>query len=110
MIQFNVAWLGIGAIGIIVTIYPLAYFTSEYCNVCGAPQTCFDIIYGILCIPFFVIALINFVTSMWTSSALINVLTLMGTLVNYLLYHAGIFKFLIKELMWESKSLKNKDK
>ena len=87
MIQFNVAWFGIGAIGLIVVIYPITYLMREYCNICLVGDIFYDTIYGIVCIPFFVIAIINFVTAMWTSSAVINCLTLMSTFINYFLYH-----------------------
>jgi hypothetical protein len=89
MIQFNVAWLGIGAIGLIFIIYPINYLVRKYCNICWVGDLFFDTIYGIVSIPFFAIAIINFVTALWTSSAIINTLTLSSTVINYLLYHSS---------------------
>lgn len=83
------AWLGIGAIGLITIIYPINYFAREYCNICRIGDLFFNTIYGIVSIPFFAVAIINFVTALWTSSAIINTLTLSSTVINYLLYHSS---------------------
>jgi hypothetical protein len=89
MIQFNVAWIGIGAIGLIIIIYPITYLSKRCCNLSLINEIFYDTIYGIVCIPFFAIAIINFVTALWTSSAIINILTFMSTIINYLLYHSS---------------------
>ena len=89
MIQFNVAWLGIGSILLILIIVPIASYISQNCNTFGLGKTFYEIIYGLACIPYIGIALVNFVTALWTSSALINILTFIGMVINYLLYHAG---------------------
>ncbi len=89
MIQFNVAWLGMGSIGIILVIFPINYLASKHWNICWVGDIFFETIYWIASIPFFMIAIINFVTALWTSSAIINTLTLVSTVINYLLYHAS---------------------
>ena len=89
MIKFNVAWLGMGSIGLILVILPINYLASQHCNICWIGNTFFETIYWIASIPFFTIAIINFITALWTSSAIINTLTLAGSVINYLLYHAS---------------------
>ena len=89
MIQFNVAWLGVGAILLILMVVSVTSFIQQNCNTCGLGRIFFEIIYVIACIPYIGIALINFLTALFTSSALINVLTFIGMIINYLLYHAS---------------------
>ncbi len=79
-----------GSIGLILVIFPLNYLASQNCNICWIGNTFFfETIYWIASIPFFIIAIINFITALWTSSAIINSLTLASTVINYLLYHAS---------------------
>jgi hypothetical protein len=89
MIQFNVAWLGLGSILLILIIVPLTSCISKNYNICGLGRIFYEIIYGIACVPYVGFALINFITALFTSSALINVLTFIGLIINFLLYHAG---------------------
>jgi len=89
IIRVNAGWIGAGVIGLIVFIYPINYVVKEYWKVCVGSEAVHDIIYGIVCIPFFVIAILNFVTSLWTSMAIVNIMTLISLIINFLLYHSG---------------------
>jgi len=58
-----------------------------YYNPCNVNDLFYHILYTVACIPFSTIALINFISSLYTSSAFLNILAIASVILSYILHN-----------------------